>query len=118
MQGLLKSAIATKFIKGESYGYDKNSIREGIASYLYKHTFFLAYDMNTIDRNVGIVSQALDLGLTSKDIYDKKPFLFYKDEDPLIQEYLSTEKKNIIFVIGSTWPSRNYPKVKFIERFS
>jgi heptosyltransferase-1 len=28
---------------------------------------------------------------------------------------LSAEKKNIIFVIGSTWESRNYPKEKFVE---
>lgn len=115
MQGLLKSAIATKFIKGESYGYDKESIREGIASYLYNHTFSLEYDMNTIDRNVGLVSQALELGLTSQDIYEKKPFLFYKDEDDAIAKYLSKEKKNIVFVIGSTWPSRNYPKEKFAQ---
>ncbi|HIC43927.1 MAG TPA: lipopolysaccharide heptosyltransferase I [Sulfurimonas sp.] len=115
MQGLLKSAIATKFIKGESHGYDKNSIREGIASYLYKHTYTLAYDMNTIDRNVGVVSQALDLGVGSKEILSKQAFLFYKDEDPIIYDYLSKDKKNIIFVIGSTWPSRNYPKEQFVE---
>ncbi len=30
-------------------------------------------------------------------------------------EYLSLEKKNIIFVIGSTWESRNYPKEKFAK---
>ncbi len=115
MQGLIKSAIATTFIKGNSHGYDKNSIREGIASYLYKYTYTLAYDMNTIDRNVGLVSQALELGCDSQDIHEKKPFLFYKDEDPVIYEHLSDEKKNIVFVVGSTWPSRNYPKEQFVE---
>jgi len=115
MQGLLKSAIKGSTFEGESHGYDKNSIREGIASYLYKHTYTLAYDMNTIDRNVGVVSQALDLGVGSKEILSKQAFLFYKDEDPIIYDYLSKDKKNIIFVIGSTWPSRNYPKEQFVE---
>ncbi len=115
MQGLIKSAIATKFIKGISHGYDKQSIREGIASYLYNHTYTLAYDMNTIDRNVGLVSQALRLECSPDDIHNKSAFLFYKDEDPVIYDYLDKAKKNIVFVIGSTWPSRNYPKEQFAE---
>ena len=115
MQGLLKSAILTKFMKGESYGFDKDSIRESLASYFYKHKIHMPYDANTIDRNVQVVSKSLDLGVTSKEIYEKKPFLFYKNEDKKIYDYLSKEKKNIIFVIGSTWPSRNYPKEKFVE---
>lgn len=115
MQGLLKSALVTKFMNGEVYGFDKTSIREGIASYFYKHKINMPYDANTIDRNVQVVSKALNLGITSKDIYEKKPFLFYKNENKIIYDYLSKEKKNIIFVIGSTWPSRNYPKEKFVE---
>ncbi len=115
MQGLLKSAIATTFIKGQSHGYDKDSIREGLAASFYDHTYCLAYDMNTIDRNVGLVSQTFDLGVTSEDIHTKEPFLFYEDEDPIINDYLTSDQKNIVFVIGSTWPSRNYPKEQFVE---
>jgi heptosyltransferase-1 len=115
MQGLLKSALITKFMSGEVYGFDKNSIRESIASYFYDHKIHMPYDANTIDRNVQIVSKSLDLGATSKDIYEKKPFLFYKNENEIIYDYLSKDKKNIVFVIGSTWPSRNYPKEKFVE---
>ncbi len=115
MQGLLKSAIVTKFMNGKSYGYDKNSIRESIASYLYNHKIYMPYDANTIDRNMGLISNTFSLNLNPKDIYDKKPFLFYKDENKIIYDFLKKDKKNIIFVIGSTWPSRNYPKEKFVE---
>jgi heptosyltransferase-1 len=115
MQGLLKSALITKFMKGEVYGFDKNSIREGIASFFYKHKINMPYDSNTIDRNVQVVSKSLGLGITSKEIYEKKPFLFYKNENKIIYDYLKKDKKNIVFVIGSTWPSRNYPKEKFVE---
>ena len=38
-----------------------------------------------------------------------------QDEAKEIEAYLSQEKKNIVFVIGSTWESRNYPKEKFAE---
>ena len=115
MQGLIKSAIVTKLIKGKSHGYDKNSIREKLAAHLYNHTYQLPYDMNTIDRNAGLISKVFDLGVTPENIHSKQPFLFYKDEDPIIQEYLNENQKNIIFVIGSTWPSRNYPKELFAE---
>jgi len=115
MQGLLKSALITKFMKGEVYGFDKDSIRESIASFFYKHKINMPYDANTIDRNVQVVSKSLNLGVTSTNIYEKKPFLFYKDENQIIYNYLKKDKKNIIFVIGSTWTSRNYPKEKFVE---
>lgn len=115
MQGLLKSAIITKLMDGESYGYDKNSIRENIASYLYNHKIFMPYDANTIDRNMGLINGIFSLNLNPKDIHDKNPFLFYKDENKIIYKHLKKDKKNIIFVIGSTWSSRNYPKEKFVE---
>lgn len=115
MQGLLKSALITRFMKGNVYGFDKTSIRESVASFFYKHKIHMPYDANTIDRNVQVVSKSLNLGIESKDIYEKNPFLFYKNEDAVIYDYLKEDKKNIIFVIGSTWPSRNYPKEKFVK---
>ena len=115
MQGLLKSAIITKLMNGTNYGYDKNSIRESIASYLYTKKVHMPYDANTIDRNTGLIDGVFNLKTSSKDIHNKKAFLFYKNEDKTIYKYLQKDKKNIIFVIGSTWPSRNYPKEKFVE---
>jgi heptosyltransferase-1 len=115
MQGPLKSAIVTKFMNGTVCGFDKNSIRESIASLFYDKKINMPYDANTIDRNVQVVSKSLDLGVASKDVYDKKPFLFYKNENKIIYNYLKKDKKNILFVVGSTWTSRNYPKEKFIE---
>jgi heptosyltransferase-1 len=115
MQGLLKSALITKFMKGTVCGFDKNSIREGIASYFYDKKLSIPYDSNTIDRNAQVVAQSLNIEISQEKILHKQPFLFYKDENQIIYEYLQNDKKNIIFVIGSTWPSRNYPKEKFVE---
>jgi len=115
MQGLLKSALVTKFMTGIVCGFDKKSIREGLASYFYDKKIYMPYDANTIDRNVQVVSKSLDLNSSSEDIHHKKSFLFYKNENKIIYDYLSKDKKNIVFVIGSTWRSRNYPKEKFVE---
>lgn len=114
-QGLVKSAITAKLLGKNRAGFSKNSIREGVASYFYNHKVEIAYDANTIDRNAKVMSEPLDIEITPQMIIDKEPFLFYTNEDAILDEYLSTQKRNIIFVIGSTWESRNYPKEKFVE---
>ena len=113
-QGLLKSAITAKLLGSRVAGFSKNSIREGMASFFYKQKVDIAYDANTIDRNVKVMSEPLDIDITSKMIVDKEPFLFYTKTDEL-NEYFDKDRSNIIFIIGSTWESRNYPKEKFKE---
>ena len=113
-QGLIKSAITAKILGGKGVaGFSKESIREGVASYFYKQKVEIAYSANTIDRNAKVLSEPLGFEITPEMIIDKRAFLFYDDNQSTIDEYLSKEQKNIIFVIGSTWESRNYPKDKF-----
>ena len=114
-QGLIKSAITSKLLNKNISGFSKTSIREGVASFFYKQKVKIAYDANTIDRNAKVMSEPLNIEITPQMIIDKEPFLFYSDENEELKKYLSTEKKNIVFIIGSTWESRNYPKEKFVE---
>ena len=112
-QGLLKSALTATLLGKNRAGFSKDSIREGIASFFYKHRVSIPYDANTIDRNAKVLSEPLGMEITTQMIRDKEPFLFY-DHTKVISGFHST-KKNIIFVIGSTWESRNYPKEKFLQ---
>ena len=112
-QGLIKSALTAKMLAKHRAGFSKESIREGIASVFYTHKVEIAYDANTIDRNAKVMSEPLGITITEQMILDKEPFLFYDDVKTL--DVLSDTKKNIIFVIGSTWQSRNYPKEKFAQ---
>jgi len=112
-QGLLKSAIVAKLLGKNRAGFSQTSIREGIASYFYAHKVNIAYDANTIDRNAKVISEPLGIHITSQMIMDKEAFLYY--EDDAVLSALGYDKKNIIFIIGSTWPSRNYPKEKFAK---
>ncbi|MDP2894250.1 MAG: glycosyltransferase family 9 protein, partial [Sulfurimonas sp.] len=55
-QGLLKSAIVSRIIGAKVIaGFDKSSIREGIASLFYNKKIHIAYDANTIDRNATVI---------------------------------------------------------------
>lgn len=114
-QGLIKSAIVARLIGKHVAGFDAHSIREKAASCFYDTKIACAYDANTIDRNALILSRPLGLGISREQIIDKKPFLFFKNEDSIIYDYLSKHKRNIILVIGSTWKSRNYPVEKVVK---
>jgi heptosyltransferase-1 len=113
-QGLFKSAMTAKLLGKNRAGFSKDSIREGIASYFYNHKVHIDYAANTIDRNAKVMSEPLGVEVTEQMILDKEPFLYYEKSDK-IDALLSGKQKNIIFVIGSTWESRNYPKEKFAQ---
>lgn len=109
-QGLLKSAIVAKIIGAKAVaGFDKESIREGIASLFYDKKVSIAYDANTIDRNVAVLCEPLGIKVLSDEIVKKEKFLFASSHVSNLPEKFN------IFVIGSTWESRNYPKEKFAQ---
>ena len=110
MQGLIKSAIITKFISSrKKVGFDKNSIRESLASFFYNQKVAIGYDQNTIERYVKLTSEALRIKITKDDIINKELYLFSKSK------FLIPQTPYIILVVGSTWQSRNYPKEKFLQ---
>jgi heptosyltransferase-1 len=113
-QGLIKSALVSKMCGKKVAGFNKNSIREKLASYFYTLKIECPYHENTIDRNAKILSAPLGFAIHPKQIQDKKVFLFFQDKNSDLDHYFSKQQKNIIFVIGSTWESRNYPKEKFL----
>ena len=109
-QGLIKSAILAKMIPAKKItGFDSHSIRESFASIFYNQKISIAYNENTIDRNIAVFCKPLNISVSSEEIIDKRPFIFSKHQIRLIDE------PYIVFVIGSTWESRNYPKEKFVE---
>lgn len=114
-QGLIKSAIVSKLISKNVAGFNKHSIRESFASYFYTKKVHIPYDKNTIDRNAKVLSDPLNFSITKEEILSKKPFLFYKNEDKSIYKLLANDKKNIIFIIGATWESRQYTKEKIVN---
>jgi len=112
-QGLFKSALVSKLLKSKTVGFDKNSIRETIASTFYNHKVSIPYEANAIDRNVAVISESLNVEVSHQDILNKKSFLFYFNEDKSIYDYLSHEQKNVVFVIGASKNNKMYSKEKF-----
>ncbi len=111
-QGLLKSAIVSaiigrRIVGSKVIGFDKDSIRESVASWFYDKKVNIGYEKNVIDRNCKLISKALDITITKKDILEKKAFLFSTSAVEL--------KYDIVFVVGASKENKIYPKEKFLE---
>jgi len=111
-QGLIKSALVAKLLGGKVYGFDKDSIREGAAAWFYDEGVSIPYHENTIERNLRVICEPLGIRVGGDELLDIEPFLGY-EEDGGIEGLIDSGRKNIVFVIGSTWESRNYPKEHF-----
>ena len=114
-QGLIKSAIVSKLLGKNISGFDKNSTREGFASFFYNKKIKSEYEKNIIERNIDVICTPLNINVNTDEILNKKPFLFFKKEKREIYSYLRSEKKNILFIIGASWPSKMYSKEKFAK---
>lgn len=111
VQGLLKSALVARLCGKPISGFSYSSAREPLAALFYQKRIKIPYEANTILRNVRLFEKAFDLSISVEDVLHKPCLLGYRADTVVSQ--LSSQKKNILFVIGSTWPSRNYPKEHF-----
>ena len=64
-QGLLKSALLTRWAKGKVWGYDKKSIREPIASLFYANKVTVPFTLHAITRNRLILANVLNYSIES-----------------------------------------------------
>lgn len=113
LQGLIKSAIITKILGKNSFGFDKNSIKEPLASIFYKHKLNINYNENIIIRNLALVSFALNFKFELSEILNKKPC--FQALDSKNQE-LDKDKKNILIAPFSSEKSKNYTKFDEVIR--
>ena len=58
-QGLIKSAILTRFANGEIFGYDRHSAREPLATIAYQQKFSVAKDQHAVERTRELFAKAL-----------------------------------------------------------
>jgi heptosyltransferase-1 len=114
-QGLIKSAVVARLLSKNTAGFDKYSIRETWAAGFYAKTVACPYDANTIDRNVAVLTRPLGIMVTRQQILDKAAFLHFQPSDAGLDAQFVQDQPNILLVIGSTWPSRNYPAEQFLK---
>jgi heptosyltransferase I len=114
MQGLIKSAIISRLIPSKlTLGFDRSSVREGLASIFYNQTFKFAYDKNVVERNFELIKFALNLPCKFEEIINKLPFLYSRQK--YFNPSLSNIKKNIVLIPGASFSSKQYPVENYAE---
>ena len=73
LQGLLKSALVSRSLGKNIFGFDRFSTKEGFASIFYTHKYSCNYDKNIILRNLELCAFALNFSFDEKEILTKKP---------------------------------------------
>lgn len=113
-QGLLKSAIVAKRLNGQKIvGFDKNSIRESIASWFYGEKVSSPYAKNIVLRNLDLINKSLPVQILAADILQKKPFLYNRNSQQFF--CLSTTQKNILLIIGASFACKKYPVENYVK---
>ncbi|WP_263833664.1 lipopolysaccharide heptosyltransferase I [Sulfurospirillum oryzae] len=104
LQGLIKSALVARILSPNCVGFDKQSLREPLASLFYSSTFYVPYEENVIMRNLKLTCKALSIEVP--DIQAKEPFLF--------STHISDITPTLLVITGSSWKSKVYPKEHFV----
>ena len=73
LQGLLKSALVSRSLGKNIFGFDRFSAKEGLASMFYTHKYSCNYDKNIILRNLELCAFALNFSFDEKEILAKEP---------------------------------------------
>ena len=73
LQGLLKSALVSRSLGKNIFGFDRFSAKEGLASIFYTHKYSCNYNKNIILRNLELCGYALNFSFDEKEILTKEP---------------------------------------------
>ncbi|MBF0163957.1 MAG: lipopolysaccharide heptosyltransferase I [Magnetococcales bacterium] len=101
-QGLLKSALIALLAHGDRHGLDQASAREPLASIFYHYAHEVSKQQHAVSRLRSLFAQALeypepldppDFGLNPRHFIHHTP-----------------EKPYLVFLHGTTWPSKQWPE--------
>lgn len=105
-QGLLKSALLTRYVSAPIAGLDKNSAREPAACRFYDRLFAVPKEQHALERLRQLFAQALDYPLptTVADYGLSREQLAAGGQEPYL-----------LFLHGTTWPSKHWPEENWRE---
>ncbi len=108
-QGLIKSGLLTYLSRANlKKGLDKQSAREPWASFFYQESFYIEKNQHAIDRLKILFSKSLNqnLGVGANIVFAREYVAKTKNK---------TELKTILFLHGTTWKTKHWPDLYWIE---
>lgn len=95
LQGLLKSALVSRSLGKNIFGFDRFSAKEGLASIFYTHKYSCNYDKNIILRNLELCAFALNFSFDEKEILAKEPCFLKKSRIPNKNSRIPSDESRI-----------------------
>ncbi|MCI7247733.1 MAG: lipopolysaccharide heptosyltransferase I [Campylobacter sp.] len=95
LQGLLKSALVSRSLGKNIFGFDRFSAKEGLASIFYTHKYSCNYDKNIILRNLELCAFALNFSFDEKEILAKEPCFLKNSRIPSDESRIPSDKSRI-----------------------
>ena len=95
LQGLLKSALVSRILGKNIFGFDRFSAKEGMASIFYTHKYSCNYDKNIILRNLELCAFALNFSFDEKEILTKEPCFLKNSRIPDKNSRIPSDKTRI-----------------------
>lgn len=95
LQGLLKSALVSRSLGKNIFGFDKFSTKEGLASIFYTHKYSCNYDKNIILRNLELCAFALNFSFDEKEILTKEPCFLKNSRIPNKNSRIPSDESRI-----------------------
>ena len=92
LQGLLKSALVSRSLGKNIFGFDRFSAKEGLASIFYTHKYSCNYDKNIILRNLELCAFALNFSFDEKEILTKEPCFLKNSRIPSDESRIPNRK--------------------------
>ena len=132
-QGLLKSAWISRLAKGDSYGLDKNSAREPLASYFYQYPQAIDKQQHAVERVRELFAKSLgysfkelplDYGITKKLTANAlnspsnsqlQSKLLSNLHSNLKAQLSNSDGDTILFLHGTTWETKHWPESYWFE---
>ena len=103
VQGLIKSSITSKCFSGKIHGYDKNSAREKLASYLYDYKYIVDNNNLAINKSRVLASKIFNYNI------DIQKCNFGLNEITLKNTKNLPKNKYIVFFHATSKESKKYP---------
>lgn len=100
-QGLIKSAVIARFARGERIGFDQDSARESLASYLYNSRVAVDKNIHAVTRIRQLFAMALGYDPDSKIDYGMSKI-------PAGQTF---SNPTVLLLHGTTWPTKHWPDI-------
>lgn len=113
-QGLLKSALVTRFARGLRVGLAYSSAREPAASFFYSKKMDIPKAQHAITRTRELFSKALNYPLPIDAPYAQ--ISLPTDVDlPINQAAKPIPKNTVLFFHGTTWLTKHWPEAYWLE---